>query len=88
MDNTINVMMKGVVIILIVALLWTISEYKSVPNLIEKGYEVYLDGEEVNADKVDINQYSISIDRENECIYLTESNHNGTTIFPMIIPMY
>ena len=36
----------------------------------------YLDGQEVDRDKVDIAQYTCSYDDENECVYMTHKEDN------------
>ena len=55
-----------------------IKEHRSIKNkyesAIENNYAAYLDGEEIDISKVDTYNYVITIDTENECLYLT---HKG-----------
>ena len=63
---------------------------KNAPVIDRSGYTVYLDGEKVDPDKIDIRMYRVSYDDEKQEIYLSKksgvriiSTGRGT---PIIIP--
>ena len=88
MEKTLTTLMGIIIAFVIFAISYSLIEKEIIiPECIEDGYEVYLDGEEVDADTIDINMYQVSIDREKECIYLTKKDNN-TSFLPVIIPMH
>ena len=50
------------------------SQISKVEECIENGYEVYVDGTLVDSTKLDMENYTITIDDEKSEIYLTPKN--------------
>lgn len=60
------------------------QSYVELKHMADTEYAVYLDGQEVNADKVAFSQYSISIDAENKEILLSQKKSSGIRYIPII----
>lgn len=86
-SNTIGKLFGAIILIVILSIGINITERNNIPTYIEDGYEVYLDGDVVDADTIDFNQYIVSINREKECIYITRPSRNKTNIIPFFIPL-
>lgn len=54
------------------------QDIEKVEELIDDGYEVYLEGEKKDAKTLDLAQYEISIDDENKIVKLTRKNRENT----------
>ena len=50
------------------------------------GYTIYLDGVEVDSDKIDISLYKCSYDDENKIVYMTDKDETRTNI-PIYVPV-
>lgn len=55
--------------------------FNELNNMADSGYVVYLDGQEVNADKISFSQYSISINDEDKTIKLAEKKYRSRPFF-------
>lgn len=65
------------------------QDIEKVEELIDDGYEVYLEGEKKDAKTLDLAQYEISIDDENRIVKLTRNERrevitNRTVIYPLL----
>lgn len=54
------------------------QDIEKVEELIDDGYEVYLEGEKKDAKTLDLAQYEISIDDENKIVKLTRKTRENT----------
>ena len=63
-------------------------ENKSVESLIENrsDWTYYLDGEEISYENIDISNYNVSFNEEEQKVFLTRKADKKTTFFPIIIP--
>lgn len=77
----------GVVIFAIGHIANTDETINIVNDKVERGYTVYLNGEEVDVNHLDLREYVIRIDDEKECVLLTTSAYkptNTTTFVPIM----
>lgn len=71
--------------LLMFSMIFSVLEKEKTPEFVENGYEIYLDGEPVDLDVIDINQYDVTIDHEKECIFLTKPENNRIMFLPMFL---
>lgn len=68
----------------IAACLAQAQTYVELKHMADTEYAIYLDGQEVDADKVAFWQYSISVDEENKEIFLSQKKQSGIRYIPII----
>ena len=56
---------------------------ETVETKVNENYEIYLDGEPVELDNIDIKYYQMTVDNENEKIYLTKKNDSNWIFIPI-----
>lgn len=66
------------------------KEYQEELNVCKQsGYTVFLDGEEVDANKIDLSLYTTSINHEEKVIYATKKeSDNGDSVIPILWPLF
>ncbi len=87
MWNSIKYILFGAIVVSIMILFLHITaknyletRNNSIQEAIENNYTFYLDGNEINVENIDINQYQITIDNEKEKVFLT---HKDTSYYPI-----
>ncbi len=67
-------MLVGMVLMLIGASICAQERLNTLYNDIEQGYEIYIDGNQVLPESIDITMYEATIDDTNKKIFLTPDN--------------
>jgi len=74
------------IIMITSGLLASFEQQNILEEKVNEGYIVYLDGQEVEAEAVSFTQYNVSINDENEAIYLTQKRERRNHYVPVVIP--
>jgi len=63
-------------------------QYQEVPTRDLSTYTAYLDGEEVDLDKIELSYYKVKYDDEKQIVYLTYKQNNDNMYIPIFIPSF
>lgn len=73
-------------VLLVSATFLSYQSYDILDKKIKNGYEVYLDGNEINPENISFGHYNVSINDEEKNIYLSQKKTEKRKYIPVIIP--
>ena len=63
------------------------TDYQSAEEIaIENEYTAFLDGQEIDINKIDLSQYEVTVNHEKEEVYITYKQKSNSSMYPVFIP--
>jgi len=64
----------------------TTQKNNMLKTYVSSGYSVYYNGEKIDGTKLDISKYSVTVNEENEELYLSDKPARRRSYIPVVIP--